>query len=150
MNSSPRMSPQIATIEMDGHWYDVMCHTQWDGIEHVGRLWFIDRATHETLPDRGAFPGRTADESIALARRLNQDELIQRCMRAQAEKRRYHGLRRETDELLAKVRYLNQLAISIRTGLVDVEGAAAEVDLTEAQMHEIVSRLRSAAGVELP
>ena len=56
--------------------------------------------------------------------------------------------RRSTDEILSKIRYLNQVAISMRAGLLDTEGAAAEIDLTERQLHEIVERLKAHAGVE--
>jgi hypothetical protein len=36
----------------------------------------------------------------------------------------------------------------MRAGLLDSEGAAAEIDLTEKQLHEIVDRLKTHAGVE--
>ena len=44
---------------------------------------------------------------------------------------------------------LNQVAISMRAGLLDVDGAAQEIDLTEKQLHELIDRLRSYAGVEV-
>jgi len=50
--------------------------------------------------------------------------------------------------MLSKIRYLNQVAISMRAGLLDVDGAAQEIALTERQLHEIVDRLRALAGVE--
>ena len=59
-------------------------------------------------------------------------------------------LRKVTEEILAKVRYLNQLSVSMRAGLIDLEGAAQEIDYTEQQMHQLVRRLRAAAGVEAP
>jgi hypothetical protein len=90
--------PHIATIEVDGRRYNVSCRVVFDGIEYVGRLWFADDSWDDLgLPDRGAFPGRTKEESIALARRLTPDELERRHRRAVAEKRRFHGLRRATD-----------------------------------------------------
>ena len=85
---------------------------------------------------------------LALAKRLTSDELVKRHRRALAEKRRFHGLRKATDEILAKIRYLNQVAISMRAGLLDVEGAAQEIDLTEKQLHALIDRLSSFAGVE--
>jgi hypothetical protein len=100
------------------------------------------------MPDRGALPGRTRDEVLKLAMRLTPDELARRLKRAQAEKRRFHGLRHATDDVLAKIRYLNQVAISMRAGLLDVEGAAGEIDLTEKQLHELIDLLRNHAGVE--
>jgi hypothetical protein len=141
--------PHIATIDSEGRRYNVSLRVVFDGIEYVGRLWFADESWDDLgLPDRGAFPGRTKEESIALARRLTTDELVRRHRRALAEKRRYHGLRRATDEVLAKIRYLNQVAISMRAGLLDVDGAAQEIDLTEKQLHTLIDRLAAHAGVE--
>ncbi len=141
--------PHIATIESDGRRYNVSCRVGFDGVEYVGRLWFADESWDDLgLPDRGALPGRTKDEALALARRLTTDELVKRHRRALAEKRRFHGLRKATDEILAKIRYLNQVAISMRAGLLDVEGAAQEIDLTEKQLHALIDRLSSFAGVE--
>lgn len=143
------IQPHIATIERDGRRYNVSLRVVFDGIEYVGRLWFADEAWDDLgIPDRGAFPGRTQQESIALARRLTPDELARRHRRAIAEKRRFHGLRRTTDEVLAKIRYLNQLAISMRAGLLDMDGAAQEIDLTEKQLHALIDRLAEHAGVE--
>jgi hypothetical protein len=120
-----------------------------DGVEYVGRLWFADESWDDLgIPDRGALPGRTKDEVLALARRLTDDELIKRHRRALSEKRRFHGLRKATDEVLAKIRYLNQVAISMRAGLLDVEGAAQEIDLTDKQLHALIDRLSTYAGVE--
>ncbi|NUO64966.1 MAG: hypothetical protein HOQ11_12070 [Gemmatimonadaceae bacterium] len=141
--------PEIGTLEADGKHLVVSVRVIFDGIEHVGRLWFAEEEWEDDgLPDRGALPGRTVDEVIALAKRLTTNELLQRYRRAQAEKRRFHDLRRITDEILAKIRYLNQVGISMRAGLLDVEGAAQELELTERQLHELVDRLRPAAGVE--
>jgi hypothetical protein len=141
--------PHIATMETDGRRYNVSCRVGFDGVEYVGRLWFADESWDDLgLPDRGALPGRTKDEVLILARRLTSDELVKRHRRALSEKRRFHGLRKATDEILAKIRYLNQVAISMRAGLLDVEGAAQEIDLTEKQLHALIDRLSSFAGVE--
>jgi hypothetical protein len=140
---------EITTTEVDGRSLGVSMRIIFDGIEHVGRLWFAEEGWEDDgIPDRAAFPGRTRDEVIALAERLSEQELAQRYHRAQAEKRRYHNLRRVTDEILAKIRYLNQVGISMRAGLLDIEGAAQELDLTERQLHELVDRLRPTAGDE--
>lgn len=141
--------PHIATIESDGRRYDVSCRVVFDGIEYVGRLWYADESWDDLgLPDRGALPGRTEEEVIALATRMTSDELVRRHRRAVAEKRKFHGLRNMTDEVLAKIRYLNQLAISMRAGLLDVEGAAQEIELTEKQLHTLIDRLAAYAGIE--
>ena len=143
------VKPHIATLDYDGRRYNVSCRIAFDGIEYVGRLWFADETWDDGgLPDRGAFPGRSRDEVLSLARRLTQQELMLRYRRALAEKRRFTGLRRATDDILGKIRYLNQVAISMRAGLLDTEGAAAEIDLTERQLHEIIEKLKLHAGVE--
>jgi len=138
-----------ATIESDGRRYNVSCRVGFDGVEYVGRLWFADESWDDLgLPDRGGLPGRTKEEVLALARRLTPEELVKRHRRALSEKRRFHGLRKATDEILAKIRYLNQVAISMRAGLLDVEGAAQEIDLTEKQLHSLIDRLSTYAGIE--
>jgi hypothetical protein len=143
------VQPHIATLDYDGRRYNVSCRIAFDGIEYVGRLWFADETWDDGgLPDRGALPGRSRDEVLTMARRLTQQELMLRYRRALAEKRRFTGLRRATDDILGKIRYLNQVAISMRAGLLDTEGAAAEIDLTERQLHEIIEKLKLHAGVE--
>jgi hypothetical protein len=147
----PSESPHtyIATIEHLGRRYAVSCHIAFDGIEQVGRLWFADEGSGDAgLPDRAAIPGRTRDEVLELARRLTPVELGLRHRRALAEKRRFLKLRRVTDDILTKIRYVNQIAISMRDGLLDEDGARQEIDLTERQLHECIERLREAAGVE--
>ena len=141
--------PYIATIEHLGRRYTVTCRVAFDGIEYVGRLWFAEEDWEDAgLPDRAAIPGRTRDEVLALARRLTAAELELRHRRALAEKRRFMRLRRVTDDILTKIRYLNQIAISMRDGLLDEDGAKQEIELTERQLHECVDRLRHSAGVE--
>src|SRR5256885_997613 len=94
------VQPHIATLEYDGRRFNVTCRVAFDGIEYVGRLWFADESWDDAgLPDRGAFPGRTREESLTLARRLTPQEILLRYRRALAEKRRFVGLRRATDEI---------------------------------------------------
>jgi hypothetical protein len=143
------VQPHIATLDYDGRRYNVTCRVAFDGIEYVGRLWFADDSWNDSgLPDRGAIPGRTRDEVLVLARKLSTQDMLLRYRRALAEKRRFTGLRKATDEILGKIRYLNQVAISMRAGLLDSDGAAAEIELTEKQLHEIVEKLKGFAGIE--
>jgi hypothetical protein len=143
------VQPHIATLEYDGRRFNVTCKVVFDGIEYVGHLWFADEAWDDNgVPDRGSLPGRTRDETLTLARRLTPQELMLRYRRALAEKRRFTGLRKATEDILEKIRYLNQVAISMRAGLLDSDGAAAEIELTERQLHEIVEKLKVFAGIE--
>ena len=143
------VQPHIATLEYDGRRFNVTCKVMFDGIEYVGHLWFADEAWDDSgVPDRGSLPGRTRDETLTLARRLTPQELMLRYRRALAEKRRFTGLRKATEDILEKIRYLNQVAISMRAGLLDSDGAAAEIELTERQLHEIVEKLKVFAGIE--
>jgi hypothetical protein len=143
------VQPHIATLEYDGRRFNVTCRIAFDGIEYVGHLWVADEAWDDSgVPDRGSLPGRTRDETLTLARRLTPQELMLRYRRALAEKRRFTGLRKATEDILEKIRYLNQVAISMRAGLLDSEGAAAEIELTERQLHEIVEKLKVFAGIE--
>ena len=143
------IQPHIATFEHDGRRLDVSCRVAFDGVEYVGRLWFSDESLTESgFPDRGALPGRSRDEVVALAQRLTPPELALRYRRALAERRKFHLLRQSTEEILSKIRYLNQVSVSMRAGLLDAEGAAQEIDLTERQLHDLIERLRYSAGVE--
>ena len=139
----------VGSIEHLGRRYDVTCRVSHDGIEYVGRLWFNEEGTADSgLPDRGAIPGRTREDVLDYARRLTPRDLILRYRRAVSERRRYFKLRHETEDILAKIRYLNQISISVRRGLLDEAGANQEIDATERQLHESIERLRHNAGIE--
>ena len=141
--------PHLATIDADGRRFNVSVQIMYDGIEYVGRLWFADEAWDDAgFPDRGALPGRMKEEVMQMARRLRPEDLVRRYHRALAEKRRFLGLRRTTEEILSKIRYLNQVSVSMRAGLLDVDGAAQEIEATEKQLHDLVEELRGVAGVE--
>jgi hypothetical protein len=142
-------APPIATIDHQGRRFVVTCRIGFDGVEYIGRLWFgPEDGSEPPMPDRAAVPGRNRDEVLSLAQRFTPQELMVRHRRALAEKRRYLSLRRATDEIIAKVRYMNQLALSIRSGVIDSEGANQEMLLTEQQIIEVVVRLKDYAGVE--
>ena len=147
--SEESVQPHIATVNVGGQRFAVSVLISYDGIEYVGRLWFAEEDWEDAgIPDRGVLPGRSRDEVVAQARRLTGDELVARYKRAAANKRRFLALRSVTDEFLRKVRYLNQVAISMRAGLIDLDGAAQEIDVTEHQLHELIRRLKDVAGVE--
>ena len=75
-----------------------------DGIEHIGRLWFAEKGSIDSaLPDRAAIPGRTRDAVLEFAHSLTPDELALRHRRALVEKRRFLQLRRVTDDILTKI-----------------------------------------------
>lgn len=141
--------PFVAMIEHEGRRLQVSVRVMFDGIEFDGRLWFADEAWDDVgIPDRGVIPGATREEVVAAALRIPPAQLVARYRRAQSEKRRFSNLRKATVEVLAKIRYLNQVSISMRAGLLDVDGAAREIEATEQQLHELVDRLRNLAGVE--
>ena len=142
--------PHIATIEVEGRRYNVSLRIEHDGVEFVGRLWFSEEAWAEDdgIVDQGVLPGRSAELVIANAQSLGDRELVQRYRRALAQKRRFHALRELTVEVLENIRHLNALATSMRAGLVEMHEAAAEIDLTEDNLHELIDRVRTVAGVE--
>jgi hypothetical protein len=146
----PPDTVHVTTIEVDGRRYDVTVEIRHDGIEYLGSLSFTDEAWSEDdgAQDHGTLHGRRGDDVAAYARSLSEAELVQRFRRAVAEKRRYHGVRRVTDDVLSGIRHLNRVATSMRAGLLDIEEAAAEIDRTEQQLHSLVDRLRHVAGVE--
>lgn len=147
--SDETVQPYLATIEVGGRRLDVSVLISYDGIEYGGRLWFTETEwDDEGIPDRGVLPGRSRPDVEQMARRLSEDELVARYRRAAANRRRFVALRSVTEDFLAKVRYLNQVAISMRAGLIDTEGAAQEIDYTEHQLHELVRQFREVAGVE--
>ena len=139
----------VGTIEVDGKKYKVSIRLAYDGIEYIGRLWFADASTDSIgIPDHGAVPGRSVEEAVDLARKLNEEDLKRRCHRALAEKRRYIRLRRATDDILINIKYMNRVAINMRSGMLDAEGASQELALIQRQIEEIVKTLPSHAGVE--
>lgn len=157
MIRAPREDPagdaeaDVTTLVTDGRRLRVTVRLTFDGLEHLGRLWFHDAASADgAVTDRAAITGRTRDEVVLLARRFTDHELTVRYRRALATRRRFTRMRDATEELLRRIRYLNHLAVSMRNGTIDVEGAAQEIDVTEQQLHELVRLLREVAGVEDP
>jgi hypothetical protein len=146
--SGEKEEMHVTTLEVEGRTYNVTIEVENDGIEHVGHLWFSDAEWDDDgIRDHGAIPGRDAQEVARLARGLSAADLSLRFQRAQAEQRRYHGLRKVTEQVLEHIRYLNKVATSMRAGLLEVSEAAEEIDATEKKLHEMVDQLRHFAGV---
>lgn len=140
----------LAIVPHAGIAYEVRLRIEFDGMEHVGTLWFTDTTVPDALamPDRGMLPGRTPEDVHRLARALTLDELHGRLQRALADKRRFLRLRHSVDELLGKIRYLNHVAVSMKSGLLDADAAAEELRATERQLHDLVTGVVASAGVE--
>jgi hypothetical protein len=138
----------LSTIQMDDKPCDVSVRIAYDGIEYIGRLFFSDPATGTGIPDHGAIPGRTIEEAINFARRLTLEDFTRRYHRARADKRRYTALRKATDEMLMKIKYMNRVSINMRKGLLDAEGARQEIELIQRQLHDMIDRLPAQAGLE--
>jgi hypothetical protein len=140
---------EIRLIALDGQIYRAVLRVGFDGIEHIGKLWFIDEAdsTHAFL-DHGSVPGPTIEDAVRRAREFSQAELEHRCHRALGEKRRFGKLRRATDEMIHKIKYLNRVVIDLQTGVLDREGGQQEIQQIQNQILAIVRRLPIHAGVE--
>lgn len=139
---------QIRPITVDDEKYYVSLRVGYDGIEYVGRLVFTQASTEISYQDHGGVPGETVADAVHRAKDFSDGQLRQRCHRALSEKRRFGKLRRATDELIEKIKYLNRVAIGLDKGLLDSEGGKTELDQTQAELVQIVSNLRRYAGVE--
>jgi hypothetical protein len=129
----------ISSITVDGKEYRVALRLAYDGVEYIGRLWFSDPSSDQMgIPDHGAVPGRT----------ITPQDLERRCHRALADKRRYIRLRRATEEIITKIKYMNRVAVTMRHGMLDSEGASQELELIQKQIEEIVKTLPFHAGIE--
>jgi hypothetical protein len=137
----------LGTLRIEGGVHNVSVRIFYDGVEYIGRLWFADSVKDvEGIPDYGVIPGRTTDDVVAAARQLTVEDLTRRFHRAHAEKRRYVRLRRSVEEILAKIKYMNRVAISMRGGMLDAEAAEQELDLVTDQIQDIVQRLKEVAA----
>lgn len=139
----------VTTVTIDGRAFDVHVVVVHDGVEHVGHLWYVDADWDEDegVRDHGAIPGRSPNEVLENARALSEHDLQLRYRRALSERRRFVGLRKLTEDVLADIRYLNKVATSMRAGLLQLEEAAAEIDRTERRLHDMIGQLRHFAGV---
>jgi len=139
---------QIRTFSVDGQKYFVCLRVGYDGIEHVGRLRFTDANTEITYQDHGAIPGISALDAVRKAKELSSTEMEQRLHRALSEKRRYSKLRKATDRMIEKIKYMNRVAIDLEKGRLDRDGGRQELDQVQEQLIDIVRTLKGHAGVE--
>lgn len=148
-SNSASSEHEIRVISVDGHAYRAVLRLGFDGIEYIGKLWFIDKVDSRiAFIDHGAVPGPTVDDAVRKAQAFSQAELEQRCHRALGEKRRFGRLRRATDEMIRQIRYLNRVVINLQAGIMDREGGQQEIRQIQHKILEIVRRLPIHAGVE--
>jgi hypothetical protein len=140
---------EIRAIRVDGVDYRAVLRVAFDGIEYIGRLWFIN-ASNDKLAflDHGAIPGATVHQAVQKARDFSQAELDHRCHRALSEKRRFNKLRRATDEMITQIRNLNRVVINLQNGMVEPDVGQREIDQIQKQLLVIVRSFPIHAGVE--
>jgi hypothetical protein len=148
MPTSGSTDHQIRTITVDGQKYYVSLRVGYDGVEYIGRLMFTDASTEIFYQDHGGVPGISVIDAVRKAKEFTESQLEQRCHRALSEKRRFGKLRRATDEMIEKIKYLNRVAVGLEKGTIDREGGNQELDTVQAQLLDIVRKLRTHAGVE--
>ena len=147
--SSASSEHEIRAIAVDGHTYRATLRVGFDGVEYIGRLWFVDQVESRlAFLDHGAVPGSTLEEAVRKAREFSPAELEHRCERALGEKRRFGKLRRATDQMIDQIKYLNRVVISLQAGMLDREGGQQEIRQIQNQILEIVRSLPIHAGVE--
>jgi hypothetical protein len=140
---------EIRVIAVDGHKYRTTLRVGFDGVEFIGRLWFIDKADTElAFLDHGAIPAPTVEAAVRKAKDFSDGDLEHRCHRALGEKRRFGRLRRATDEMINQIKYLNRVVISLQTGMLEREGGQQEIQQIQNRILEIVRSLPIHAGVE--
>lgn len=140
---------EIRAITVDGEDYRVVLRIAFDGVEYVGRLWFVD-SSDELLSfiDHGAIPGSTPEAAIAKAKQLSPADLDRRCHRALSERRRFAKLRAATDEMITQIKYLNRVVINLQNGMMDRDGGQKEIEIIQTKILKIVRSFPIHAGVE--
>jgi hypothetical protein len=148
-SDSPSSEHEIRMVTADGRAYQASLRVDFDGIECIGRLWFIDEADSQlAFMDHAAIPGFTVEDAVRKAKAFSQVDLEHRCHRALSEKRRFGKLRRATDEMIDQIKYLNRVVINLQTGMQDREGGQEEIERIQQQILAIVRSLPLHAGVE--
>jgi len=148
MPTSGSTDHQIRALNIDGQKYYVSLRVGYDGVEYIGRLMFTDASTEIFYQDHGGVPGISVLDAVRKAKEFTESQLEIRCHRALSEKRRFGKLRRATDEMIEKIKYLNRVAVGLEKGTIEREGGNQELDNIQAQLLDIVKKLRQHAGVE--
>ena len=146
--TSANTDHEVRSITLDGQKYVVSLRVGYDGVEYLGRLRFTEAGTDITYQDHSAIPGTSALDALRRAKAFSTMEMEQRCHRALSEKRRFTKLRKATDQMIDKIKYLNRVAIGLEKGMIDREGGKQELDQVQGQLLDIVKTLRLHAGVE--
>jgi hypothetical protein len=148
-SNSPGSEHEIRVVAIDGNTYRATLHVDFDGIEYIGRVRFIDEVDSGlAFQDHGTVPGSTVEEAVRKAQEFTQAELEHRCHRALSEKRRFGKLRRATDEMINQIKNLNRVVINLQTGMLDREEGEKDIQQILTQILEIVRSLPLHAGVE--
>jgi hypothetical protein len=148
-SNPPGDEHEIRVVAVDDHTYRATLRVGFDGVEYIGKMWFIDEIDAQlAFVDHGAIPGFTVQDAVRKARAFSQTELEHRCHRALSEKRRFGKLRRATDEMINQIKYLNRVVINLQTGMLDREGGEQEIQQIQKQILAIVRSLPLHAGVE--
>jgi hypothetical protein len=139
----------IGKITIGGKEYTVSLRVGYDGVEHIGRLQFAETANPDVIyQDHGAIPGTTVAESTWKAKALTDKDLEHRLHRAMSERRRFGKLRSATDDMIEKIRDLNEVVINLQTGGRDRDEGNKEIEKIQADLLRIVRSFRQHAGVE--
>src|SRR3954470_9910991 len=139
----------VGKITVSKKKYSVSLRVGYDGVEHIGRLQFAEVAHPDVIyQDHGAIPGTTVAEAVWKAKALTDKDLEHRLHRAMSERRRFGKLRSATDDMIEKIRDLNEVVINLQTGGRDRDEGNKEIEKIQADLLRIVRSFRQHAGVE--
>ena len=139
----------IGKITVGGKEYSVSLRVGYDGVEHIGRLQFAEATNPDVIyQDHGAVPGTTAAEATWKAKELTDKDLEHRLHRAMSERRRFGKLRTATNDMIDKIRELNEIVINLEKGGSERDVGNKEIEAIQADLLKIVRSFRQHAGVE--
>jgi hypothetical protein len=139
----------IGKITAGGKEYSVSLRVGYDGVEHIGRLQFAEASNPDVIyQDHGAIPGTTVAEATWKAKELSDKDLEHRLHRAMSERRRFGKLREATNDMIERIRDLNEVVINLQTGGRDRDEGNKEIEKIQGDLMKIVRSFRQHAGVE--